>query len=60
MLTDQVAMDIEGEEVKVGVGNVGEPMLDVVAGSGYVSNSVQVTTKFDVAQNLVNVFVNKL
>ena len=53
MLTDQVAMDIEGEEVKVGVGNVGEPMLDVVAGSGYVSNSVQVTTNFDVAQNLV-------
>ena len=24
MLTDQVVMDIEGEEVKVGVGNVGE------------------------------------
>jgi hypothetical protein len=31
MLTCQVVMDIEGDEVKVSVGNVGEPMLVVVA-----------------------------
>jgi hypothetical protein len=31
MLTGQVVMDIEGDEVNVGVGNVGEPTLVVVA-----------------------------
>lgn len=45
MLTDQVVMVIEGDEVNDGVGNVGELMLDVVAGSGYISNAVQVPTK---------------
>ena len=38
MVTDQVVMVIEGDEVNVDVGNVGEPMPNVVAGSGYISN----------------------
>ena len=45
MVTDQVVMVIEGDEVNVDVGNVGEPMLDVVAGIGYIFNAVQVPTK---------------